>query len=122
MPLALLNDLGGGEILVIGIAALLLFGRDLPVIARKFGRLVAEFKRGMSDASLDIRREMNAAADQVEETGRKAVVASDLRKQASEVDEAVRKSLAEPVQPEIKRDDDPVSSPSSVGRRQNAGL
>jgi sec-independent protein translocase protein TatA len=102
MPLALLNDVGGGELLVIGIAALLLFGRDLPVIARKFGRLVAEFKRGMADASIEIRREMNAAADEVEDVNKKAAAAGDVSQDIREIDGAVRKSFSEASAPCVK--------------------
>jgi sec-independent protein translocase protein TatA len=54
-------DVGPGELLVILIAALLLFGGRLPEVARNLGRSVASFKRGLSDAArplTDVRSEV----------------------------------------------------------------
>ena len=62
------SDVGGGEIVVIGIIALLLFGKNLPMQARNLGRAIAEFKRTISEASNEIHREMEAAADGMEKT------------------------------------------------------
>ena len=45
-----LLGLGGGEMLVIGLIALLLFGTRLPKLARSLGQSVNEFKQGMKDA------------------------------------------------------------------------
>jgi sec-independent protein translocase protein TatA len=63
-------DVGSGELVLIMIVALLLFGKRLPEVARGLGRSVAELKRGLSDtarplreAELDLRRE-------IEETGK----------------------------------------------------
>jgi len=47
--LAGLLGLGGGEMLVIGLIALLLFGTRLPKLARSLGQSVNEFKQGMKD-------------------------------------------------------------------------
>ena len=71
-PLALFSDVGGTEILVIGIIALLLFGKNLPSVSRNVGKVIAEFKRGLSDASAEIHREMNAAAEVVDGATREA--------------------------------------------------
>lgn len=66
--LAILQDVGSGEVLVIGVIALLLFGKNLPTVSRNIGRAIAEFKRSVSDASSEIRREMQAAAQAVDDT------------------------------------------------------
>ncbi|RDV13209.1 twin-arginine translocase TatA/TatE family subunit [Pontibacter diazotrophicus] len=50
-----LGDLGGGEMLVVMMAVLLLFGADkIPSIARSFGRGMREFK----DATNQIKNEL----------------------------------------------------------------
>ena len=65
--IAIFNDVGGGEVIVIGIVALLLFGKDLPAVTRKFGKVYGEIKKTLSDASSEIRREMDAAAHSVDD-------------------------------------------------------
>ena len=55
-----LGDLGGGEMLVILTAVLLLFGADrIPGIARGFGRGIREFK----DATNEIKHELERSID-----------------------------------------------------------
>jgi len=69
--LAFLNNINGTSIFVLGIIGLLLFGKDLPVMARKLAKEYFRYKRMISDATSDIRREMESAADQIEEEKRK---------------------------------------------------
>ncbi|MCJ8165631.1 twin-arginine translocase TatA/TatE family subunit [Pontibacter sp. E15-1] len=53
--LLFLGDLGGGEMLVVLTAVLMLFGADkIPGIARSFGRGIREFK----DATNEIKNEL----------------------------------------------------------------
>lgn len=67
LPLAFgFSDVGGGEIVVIGVIALLLFGKSLPSVSRNLGRALAEFKRTISQASSEIHKEMEAAAESVD--------------------------------------------------------
>lgn len=40
-----LFDVGGGELVLIGVVALLLFGGDLPKVMRQVGRVVADLRR-----------------------------------------------------------------------------
>ena len=41
--------LGGWEVALIALVALLLFGTRLPSVARSMGRGITEFKKGLSD-------------------------------------------------------------------------
>jgi sec-independent protein translocase protein TatA len=67
LPLALFSDVGGGEVMVIAVIALLLFGKNLPSVSRNIGRALAEFKRAASTATTEIQREMNSVAAAVEQ-------------------------------------------------------
>lgn len=67
MTLAFFSDVGGGEMMVVGLVALLLFGKNLPKQARNLGRAITEFKRTINQAGEEIHREMAAAAEGVEE-------------------------------------------------------
>ncbi len=49
VPALAILGLGGSEMLVIGLIALLLFGTRLPKLARSLGQSVNEFKQGMKD-------------------------------------------------------------------------
>jgi sec-independent protein translocase protein TatA len=46
---------GGTEWVVVGLAALLLFGRRLPEVARSLGKGVVEFKKGLQGVEDEIR-------------------------------------------------------------------
>ncbi|QCR24410.1 twin-arginine translocase TatA/TatE family subunit [Pontibacter sp. SGAir0037] len=60
--LLFLSDLGGGEIFVILVAVLLMFGADkIPGIARSFGRGIREFK----DATNEIKSELERHVDDI---------------------------------------------------------
>ncbi|MCL2000913.1 MAG: twin-arginine translocase TatA/TatE family subunit [Planctomycetes bacterium] len=48
LPLAFISMPGGLEWLVIGIVALLLFGKRLPEVARSLGQALHEFKAGIA--------------------------------------------------------------------------
>lgn len=48
LPLAFVSMPGGLEWLIIGLVALLLFGKRLPGVARSLGQAMHEFKSGLS--------------------------------------------------------------------------
>ncbi len=50
LPIAFASMPGGLEWIVIGLVALLLFGKRLPGVARSVGQAMSEFKSGLSGA------------------------------------------------------------------------
>jgi len=48
-------NLGSTELIIILIVALLLFGSKLPEVARKMGRSITEFKKGLHDVESDVK-------------------------------------------------------------------
>jgi Sec-independent protein translocase protein TatA len=55
-------DLGMGEILLILLVALLVYGGRLPEVARSLGRSVASVKRSLSETTAKVTREIDVAA------------------------------------------------------------
>ncbi len=49
-------NLGTGELFVFGIVALLVFGGNLPQVARKAGSILSEFRRGMREEMRKVER------------------------------------------------------------------
>jgi len=64
--------------MLIGLIALLLFGKSLPSVARNVGKQYHSFKRLITDASSEIRREMDAAADSIDKVAEETKKAADL--------------------------------------------
>jgi sec-independent protein translocase protein TatA len=62
-------DIGGGELLVILVVALMLFGGRLPDVARSLGRTVSDFKKGLSESTRPLREAGNDVRREMEETG-----------------------------------------------------
>ena len=49
-PIALIfGGMGMMEVMVIGLIAVMLFGKNLPGVARKFGKTYREFRKGLSE-------------------------------------------------------------------------
>lgn len=63
---AFIQNIGTVEIIIICIVALLLFGRRLPEVARNLGKGISEFKRGIHEASAEVKTEIEKAADLTE--------------------------------------------------------
>lgn len=62
MPLAFASLPGGVEWVVIGLVALLLFGKRLPGVARSLGQSLSEFKSGLS-GKFDVDGTFESGAD-----------------------------------------------------------
>ncbi len=59
-------DLGSGEIMLILLVALLIYGGRLPEVARALGRSLAELKRGLSQTRDAVTSELDAALPDLE--------------------------------------------------------
>ena len=53
-----MGALGPTELIIIGVVAILLFGKNLPDVARKLGKSYEQFRKGLQD----IKNEVNDAA------------------------------------------------------------
>jgi sec-independent protein translocase protein TatA len=62
-PLAFMS-LSFGEIAMLGIVAILVFGGRLPEVMRNAGRAYGKFRRGLDDLANPIRQEMRSLDDQ----------------------------------------------------------
>jgi sec-independent protein translocase protein TatA len=62
-------DIGGGELLLILVVALLLFGGRLPDVARSLGRTVSDLKRGLAEGTRPLREAGAAVEREVAEIG-----------------------------------------------------
>jgi len=49
------GGMGMAEIMVIGLIAVMLFGKNLPGVARKFGKTYREFRKGLSEFQSQVR-------------------------------------------------------------------
>lgn len=56
------GGIGWMEVLVLGIVALLIFGKRLPEVGRSLGKGIVEFKKGLAG----IEHEIDSAADQID--------------------------------------------------------
>lgn len=53
------SGISPGEMLVLGVIALLLFGKQLPDVARNVGQGLAEFRKGMSGFQKEFKTQLN---------------------------------------------------------------
>ena len=56
--LAFFQSLGWPELLVIGIIALLIFGKRLPEVGRSLGKGIVEFKKGLRETGDELKNGM----------------------------------------------------------------
>ncbi len=71
MPLIIANLLSFQSMFILGLVGLLLFGKDLPLMIRKAATEYYRYKKLISEATSDIRRELDSAATQIENEKRK---------------------------------------------------
>lgn len=61
MVLAFIGAPGPMEMAIIGVIALLLFGKRLPEVARSMGKGIVEFKKGIAGVEDDVRTAVNSS-------------------------------------------------------------
>ena len=93
------------EMLIVGVIALLLFGKRLPEVARSFGRSMVEFKKGMSS----IEEEVDATKRTVDE-----VAEAEVEAELSHSDEPVAPKFEPPPADESKEAPQDESQDKSV--------
>ena len=65
--LALFN-LGGWELIAIGVVAVLIFGKRLPEVGRSLGQGFVEFKKGLRGVQDDVKESVDEVKDVARET------------------------------------------------------
>ena len=93
-------ELGSGEILLILIVALLIYGGRLPEVARAIGKSVGELKRGLSETKDAVSKDLGGG------------VGADVRDTLRDVRREVERA-AEPAPEHLAKED--VSKPDVAG-------
>lgn len=65
-------ELGSGEIILILLVALLVYGGRLPEVARSVGKSLADLKRGLSDTKDIVARDLDPAIRETDIVGEEA--------------------------------------------------
>ena len=65
--------LGFQELIIVGVVAILLFGKNLPQVAGKFGAMYREFRKGLDDlrSQVDFTESYNSAPSKPRQTARR---------------------------------------------------
>jgi Sec-independent protein translocase protein TatA len=91
LPLASFLSPSFGELALIGVIALLLYGSDLPQVIRSWGKTYAEFRRHLNG----VRSELNDAIYAEPEPARRLQYYPEFQHDASAVDNAATESAAD---------------------------
>ena len=98
--LAIFDGIGTMEFVALVILGILLYGKNLPTVARTIGRTVGEFRRHMRDVENQIQRE--AFHDEMRTMRERLTVGGEKRRPMAEVTPAEPKKEAPAAGPESK--------------------
>jgi Sec-independent protein translocase protein TatA len=112
-------DIGMGEILLILIFALLVYGGRLPEVARSLGRALATVKRNLQETSAEVTRSVNVSVDDETEsrprTVRRAQPAAPEALAKEDVSATAAQDATPPKPPEGAQASAPVAPPPAGG-------
>lgn len=94
LPLAFLGGIGSVEMLVFGVIAVLLFGRNLPSVARSAGKSLTEFKKGLQELQDEVKISIDTDTSVVS-SNRSKSVGSSLNDDTSDSDTNANESTEE---------------------------
>ncbi len=66
LPVLAFYSPGPQEMMVVGVIALLLFGKRLPEVAKNLGKGLSEFKKGMQGFQDEVRRETDSTSRSID--------------------------------------------------------
>jgi len=72
LPIAFIGNLGPFEMLLVAGIALLLFGKNLPKVARDAGKAIVEFKKGMAGIEHSVDEAVYSSKSESSNTARPA--------------------------------------------------
>ena len=136
MYLFILESIGTSELLLIGLIALVFLGpRRLPELARKFGKVMNEFRRTTSEFKQTWEREVTSEVDQIkdeanvfsfpddadatENTVSKKPVTNDRKAVVPEIKEVSKEDFDESISKENQPKEEKVEEEDDLTAKQN---
>ena len=99
---------GAGQMMIVGMIALLLFGKRLPEVARSLGKALTEFKKGVSNIQDDVDRASTSSSSYANTSSN-----SNGGTRPAPIEER-----ADPIAPKFEP---PVSAPTSASNASSGG-
>lgn len=114
-------NMGGGEIALIMVAILLLFGgKKLPELARGLGKGIREFKDASEGVKREIHRNINEATAAVDTDKEDEKPAQDERKQFHPVvEEPLQSTRLDQIDVEVRKPTDELTTEEKVEQKAN---
>lgn len=90
------GGIGSAEMLIVGVIALLLFGKNLPTVAKNLGKSFAEFKKGVAGFQDEFRNAANDVQKTVSYTPSEKKSSADDRPKVPAAQESEEDDFAAP--------------------------